>query len=203
MTDGVQSSEWSTFVAHPAAYAHRTRLVACFGDKLSADLCGRLLAVRRLQERLSGLLRTHYTLAPAIHGAALFDADRAIALSSVERLNHIARRCGAIFWAHGIANVVLAPQVAALYRLVGEEICTFALANRDLSGPAQTFDSLEALDARLGADGLRCLGAWCHAQPAGLGARVRLKLMPNPDLDGPPEDPFATIGPAIVHRAAA
>jgi hypothetical protein len=47
---------------------------------------------------------------------------------------------------------------------------------------------------------LRCLGAWCKAQIAGVGLRVRLKLAPYPALDDAVKRPFDELGPAIVRR---
>jgi hypothetical protein len=50
--------------------------------------------------------------------------------------------------------------------------------------------------------GWRCVGAWCHILPAGVGTRVRLKVAPRDALDRLPEHPFHEIGPSIVRRAA-
>ena len=89
---------------------------------------------------------------------------------------------------------------AAFDAALGESLCVLALANRDLSGPMQPIAPYDRLGVRVIEDGLRCLGAWCTAQTAGVGQRVRLKLSPHPALDDAVVRPFDELGPAIVRR---
>jgi hypothetical protein len=202
LAGSAQPSAWDTFVASPSVYADRTRLAACFGGRLGADLCGRFMTSPRLQDRLCAMLRKRYALAPLIDGEALSAADRAIALATPARLTDIIRRAGAIFWANTFASMILASHVEVLDRTLEPGLCTFALANRDLAGPVQGIDPVDGLASRLATDGLCCLGAWCRAQPDGVGTRVRLKLPASSALDAPPAVPFDAIGPFIVRRAA-
>jgi hypothetical protein len=195
--------DWETFMRQPAAYIDAARLAACFDYQFSAELCGRLQGAGRLRDRLSTLIKTHYALAAPVEQDAVGDLDRNIALSRVERLVDVMRRAGAIYWANAIANVLLAEKVSRLHEQLGEAVCAFALANRDLSGPDEALEPLADAGARVTEDGARCFAAWCESLSDAVAARVRLKLPPREGLDGQPGIPFTTIGPSIVRRAAA
>ena len=192
---------WEAFVAQPALYIEPSRLAVCFDGMVSPQLCARLQTSLRIEERLSGLVHSRYGLAGAVAVENVSDIDRSIALASSEQLAELVRRAGAIYWANGIATTVRAADAAAFDAALGETLCVVALANRDLSGPIQPLTPYDQLGARVTADGLRCLGAWCKAQPPGVGQRVRLKLPPHPILDGAVSRPFDELGPAIVRRA--
>jgi hypothetical protein len=191
---------WDAFVTQPALYIDPSRLAVCFDDMVGPDLCARLRTSLRLEERLSGLVHSRYGLARAIAVEDMTDTDRLIALATPEQLAEVVRRAGAIYWANSIANTVRAADAAAFDAALGEALCVVALANRDLSGPMQPLTPYDRLGTRVTEDGLRCLGAWCKAQTAGLGIRVRLKLAPNPALDDAVKRPFDELGPAIVRR---
>lgn len=193
---------WSEFMESPAAYIDSGRLDDCFGNEFGAGLCERLRTSNRLRERMSAVVRAHYSLVPDVPQADCSDVDRKIALAPAAHLVEIAQRSGAVFWAGTIANVILARQVEALRRQLGDALYGYALAHRDLSGPAQALEPLDTIGSRLAQDGWRCFGAWCRALPAGVGARVRLKLATNISLEQDPEGPFREFGPPIVRRAA-
>ena len=192
---------WDAFVTQPARYIEPSRLAVCFDGMVDSELCARLKASRRLEERLSGLVHSRYGLARTIAADDVSDTDRSIALASSERLAELAHRAGAIYWANSIANTVRAADAAAFDAALGETLCVVALANRDLSGPMQPLTPYDQLGARVMEDGLRCVGAWCKTQPAGIGLRVLLKLAPDPALDDAVKRPFDEFGPAIVRRA--
>lgn len=191
---------WDAFVTQPALYIEPSRLAVCFDGMVGPDLCARLRTSLRLEERLSGLVHSRYGLARAIAVEDVSDTDRLIALATPEQLAEVVRRAGAIYWANSIANTVRAADAAAFDAALGEALCVVALANRDLSGPMQPLTPYDRLGTRVMEDGLRCLGAWCKAQTAGVGTRVRLKLAPNPALDDTVKRPFDELGPAIVRR---
>jgi hypothetical protein len=191
---------WDAFVTQPALYIEPSRLAVCFDGMVGPELCARLKSSLRLKERLSGLVYSRYGLARAIAAEDVSGADRSIALCTSEQLAEIVRRAGAIYWANSIANTVLAADAAAFDAALGETLCFVALANRDLSGPIQPLAPYDQLGSRVMEDGLRCLGAWCKAQSAGVGLRVRLKLAPNPALDDAVNRSFDEYGPAIVRR---
>ncbi len=186
----------------PAAYTDGSRLAVCFEHAFDAELCNRLKASIRLQDRLSAIVCARYALVRWVPPQTCGGLDRAIALFPATRLFDLARRSGAIFWASTIANIVRAPQVAMLHQQIEEPVCSFALANRDLAGPEQAIEPLDDVGLRIADDGWRGLGAWCQAMPAGVGTRVRLKLAANDLLDRAPESPFREAGPSIVRRAA-
>ena len=200
-TETADAVAWRSFIDNPAVYVAPERLAACFGGAISVAACERMLATERLQVRLSALLAEQHALAePDVHESD--DLDRSVALASVDDLDDIALRSGAIYWAGALAGVILAQKAAALHDALGEELCAFAVASRDLAGPLQSLDPVEGIRERVLADGWRCLSAWCHALPAAIGMRVRLKLPPDDLIDATPPPSFAETGPAIVRRAA-
>jgi hypothetical protein len=200
--EAADGSDWHAFMAWPASYIDTGRLDRCFASPFGRDLCGRLRASHRLRDRLSAMIAQRHALAARVAVDVCDDLDRAIALSSAERLSDIARRSGAIYWARAIAGVVRPAEVATLHREIDEALCTLALIHRDLAG-AQELHAIEGIGARSVEDGLRCVAAWSRAQPAAVGQRVRLKLAAHPALDEPPQAPFADIGPSVVRCAAA
>jgi len=198
-----QLLDWETFMRQPAAYIDAARLAVCLDNQFSAELCGRLQGAGRMRDKLSALINTHYALAAPVEEVAVGELDRDIALSPIERLAEIVRRAGAIYWGNAIANVLLAEKVSRLHEQLGEAVCAFALANRDLSGPDEVLEPIADAGARMTEAGERCFAAWCQSLSDAVAARVRLKLPPSQGLDGPPGIAFAEIGPSIVRRAAA
>jgi hypothetical protein len=194
------SPEWRTFTSNPAGYADVARLAQCFDGAIGEAACQRMLQSQRLHERLSELLLDHYGLSGVVSNEPADEVDRAIALSSGEELEELALRSGAIYWAGSLAAVIDGREAAALQAALGADLCTFAVANRDLAGPMQPLEPLEDIHGRVYADGLSCLGAWCQAMPGDTSMRVRLKLMPHELVDRTAA-PFVETGPAIVRRA--
>ncbi|CAN7377482.1 SctK family type III secretion system sorting platform protein [Mesorhizobium sp. LjNodule214] len=193
------SPQWRAFMSNPASYADPARLAECFDGTISEAACERMLRSQRLHGRLSKFLLERYRLSFAVDEPA-DEVDRAIALSSSEELEELALRSGAIYWAGSLAAVIDGREADALQAALGADLCTFAVANRDLAGPMQPLEPLEDMRSRVYADGLSCLGAWCQAMPGETSMRVRLKLMPHELVDQTAE-PFAEAGPAIVRRA--
>ncbi|WP_167514787.1 SctK family type III secretion system sorting platform protein [Mesorhizobium intechi] len=193
------SPEWQAFISGPATYADAARLAECFGGAISEAACQRMLRSQRLHERLSKLLIEHYRLSCSADEPS-DDVDRSIALSSGDELEDLALRSGAIYWAGDLAAVIDGREADALQAALGADLCTLAVANRDLAGPTRPLQPLEDIRSRVYADGLSCLGGWCQAMPDETGARVRIKLMPHEFIDRTAK-PFIEAGPAIVRRA--
>lgn len=193
------SPEWQAFVSGPASYADAARLADCFDGLIGEAACHRMLQAQRLHDRLSKLLLERYRLSCAVDELS-DEVDRAIALSSGEDLQELALRSGAIYWAASLAAVIDGREADALQAALGADLCIFAVANRDLAGPAQLLEPLEDIRRRVYADGLGCLGGWCQAMPGETGMRVRLKLAPHEFVDRTAKS-FVECGPAIVRRA--
>jgi type III secretion protein L len=181
---------WREFLAEPAAYTHGAWLAACFGGALDARFCGQLASTARLRGRLSALITRHYALPPWTEAQSCHEADRAIAMLPGDHIDELARRSGAIYWAGSIAKAILAHEVEAFHNCLGRNLCTFALAQRDLAGPAQELETPDSLSLRVLADGWRCVGAWRQGLPESVGRRVLLKLDPNTQLEFSPGSPF-------------
>lgn len=194
--------DWAALMNRPAAYIDLTRLAACFNDRISIRLCERVRGASRLQDRLSAIISDFYALAAPLGPDAVSRLDQNVALLPVGRIGDVVRRAGVVYWANAIANVVRAGEVRWLRDQFGETLCTFALANRNLAGPPRKLEPADGADAQIAEDGIRCLGAWCQAQPEAVGGRVRLKSPANPALDDEAQRPFDEIGPAIIRCAA-
>jgi len=195
--------QWQSFMMEPILYIEPARFAACFEGAIAPSLCLKLKQSRRLQSRLSAVVRAHYTLAQWIEPDQLSDLDRAIALAPPDGLADIARRAGAIYWSAAIAGTVLAKAVAALQQQLGNDLCGYAISHRDLAGPVQPLEPLTEIGPRVEDDGWRCFAAWCATVPAGVGARVKLKLPQDGIADQPVPPPFMERGPTILRRAAA
>jgi hypothetical protein len=194
--------DWATLMNRPAAYVDPARLAACFNERISLSLCERLRTTSRLQDRLSKIITDFYALDAPVAPEALGQVDQQVALLPVGRIGDLVRRAGAVYWAAAIANMVRAEDVKWLRGKLGEALCTFALANRNLAGPPRKLEPGDGAQVRIAEDGMRCLGAWCQSQPQAVGGRVRLKSAAHPALDDRVQEPFDEIGPAIIRCAA-
>jgi hypothetical protein len=195
--------DWATLMHRPAAYIDPTRLAPCFDDRIGVRLCERLRDAGRLQGRLSSLITDFYGLDAPFGPETVDPADQKVALLPAARTGDLVRRAGVVYWANAIANVVRAEEVRELRARLGETLYSFALANRNLSGPAVKLDLDDDADAQITEDGFRCLGAWCLSQPMAIGERVRLKSPASRALDDAVRSPFNELGPAIIRCAAA
>jgi hypothetical protein len=193
--------DWATLMNRPVAYIDATRLATCFGGSIRVGLCERLLAVGRLQDRLSAIINNFYGLAAPVGPDDASPSDQRVTLLPAGKTRDLVRRAGALYWANSIANTVRAEDVRRLRGRLGDALYAFAIANRHLSASSRTPDLADATDARIDEDGMRCLGAWCQSQPEAVGGRVRLKSPASAALDGSVDIPFNEIGPAIIRCA--
>jgi hypothetical protein len=190
-------ASWSLFATAPATYASPMRLAACFAGRITENRCRELLASQRLQQRLSALLFAFYKIDPTLGDIACADIDRRIALASANEFAGIARRSGAIFWGNALANIVLAQAVSAFHNALGEDLCTFAIANRILASDEQALPNIEVILT----DGWQCVNAWSSTLPSGVAERVRLKFSGIEARTSSDQFRFVGCGPAIVRRA--
>jgi hypothetical protein len=195
--------DWQNFMMEPALYIEPDRFAACFEDAFTPSLCRKLLESQRLRARLSTAVQRHYQLGPWIDPEQVDEVDRVIALAPADILPDLALRAGAIYWSSAIASTVLAKAVGVLQQQLGDELCGYAINQRDLAGPAQSLEPLETVGDRIEDDGWRCLSAWCASVQPGIGQRVRLKLPKDSIIDLPAPPAFAARGPEIIRRAAA
>jgi hypothetical protein len=197
------NAQWQSFMAEPALYIDPERFAAFFDGAVTLSLSEKLRENRRLQSRLSWLLRAHYQLDSGIGLETLDEADMTIALADPRVLESIALRAGAIYWSSAIAGTVLAKAVNALHQHLGEELLGYAIAERALGGPVQSLEPLETVGERIMDDGWRCFAEWCDATPRAIALRVRLKLPQGSIGDQPAPPEFKGKGAAIFRRAAA
>jgi YOP protein translocation protein YscK len=194
---------WHDFMEQPVGYIHPERLAKCFHGHASPDLCVKLTANGRIRRRLGEMIRLYYLLPPgdAVHESG-DERDLIIAMAPPDALEAIVPRAGAIYWSAAIAGTIRAAEVAALQEQIGEELCNFAVKNRDLSGGGATLPSTDTIGDRIMASGWQCMAGWCEALHPAIAARLRLKLPPNKLFDAPLSEGYAGIAPEIVRRAA-
>ncbi|MFE0014584.1 SctK family type III secretion system sorting platform protein [Mesorhizobium sp. NPDC059054] len=193
-------SDWQEFWSNPADYADAGWLSDCFDGKVGFEACERMLETPRLQPRLSKLLAERNELTTDDPPQLPDHIDRQIALVSGEDLERLALRAGAIYWANSLAAVIDGRQAGAIQTALGPELCAFAVANRDISGPVRPLEPLDGLSGRIFADGLSCLESWLQDMPPQLSKRVRLRLANGlPGLGDATQ--VAELGARILRRA--
>jgi hypothetical protein len=194
---------WHDFMEQPVGYIHPERLAKCFHGRVAPDLCAKLSGSGRLRRRLAEMIRLYYLLPPAdaVHESG-DERDLIIAMAPPEALQAIVPRAGAIYWSAAIAGTVRAADVAVLQAQIGEQLCNFAVRNRDLAAGGTALPSLDTLSDRIMASGWMCMAAWCDTLHPAIAARVRLKMPPNELFDASLSEGYAGIAPEIVRRAA-
>lgn len=181
---------WRRFAASPATYVTPKRLAAAFDEAITPEACRRLLALPRLEARLSDLLCSRNRLSATLGQDAVPDADRVILVLAPAALRSLLRLAGAIYFAGALSRVVLASEVRALDKALGPGVLARALARRDLAGESDTLPASEELIEQIDRAGWSCLLAWAATLPAEIGVRLRLQ-MPDGVL------PLATVTPEI------
>lgn len=200
MASDVIDDELRAFVEVPAGYATPERLSECLGGEISQTGCRLLLSSQRLHRRLSRHLSDHYSL-PNTGDKAISLEDRSIALLAGDKLDELALRSGAVFWAGSIAAAIGKDEAVALQNHLGDEIITSALRHRDLSATPRPVGHPDTILDRVMEDGWKCFDAWLADTPPSIGMRVRLKLPETrPGQEGPEQD-HVQLGARIVRRA--
>ncbi|HEY7644799.1 MAG TPA: SctK family type III secretion system sorting platform protein [Hyphomicrobiales bacterium] len=194
---------WRDFMEQPVGYIHPDRLAKCFRGHVGPEFCAKLTGSGRLRRRLDEMIRLYYLLPdPDASHETADERDLVIATAPPEALEAIVPRAGAIYWSAAIASAVRAADVAALQARIGEELCTFAVRNRDLAAGGNALPSIETLGDRIMASGWLCMAGWYDVLSPAIAARVRLKLPPNALFDAPLSEGYAEFAPEIVRRAA-
>lgn len=196
---------WDRFARSPAAIAHADFVEPLFDGALDREAAIRLVRHPRFSARASRLIERRLALGPAER--PLTAADRALALSSAERLEALSVQAGAICWARAIVREIRAERVAVLKEAIGEDAYTAALAHRsaalddEVRSLAATDAGPEALGAAIVQDGRACLTAWLGTQSEGVAARVRLRF-PEGHEHVEPDEAVRAAGPGILRLVA-
>ena len=169
-----QASEpegWGEFMQRPARYASAAHVRACFNNSIGEDLAASSgpapaskTAFRSCLPRTTAYRRRRTARrAASATGPSCFCPPEIAAL---------AQRAGAVWWAASFATAVRGSEVQALQKLLGEDLYQFALANRDMAGPAQNLQRIENLENAVAADGWSCFEAWRRALPRAAAQRI-------------------------------
>ncbi|MEI5667849.1 hypothetical protein WBO78_26980 [Bosea sp. CCNWLW174] len=172
------SIAWLRFAASPAGYAAPERLAAAFDDAITPEACRRLLALPRLEARLSELLCARNGLSAGLAPEVVSDSDRSVLLLTPALLHGLVRRAGAIYLSGALSQIVLANDVRALDKALGPGVFARAMARRDLGDPANapTPSAVSELVEQIDRAGWSCLLAWAAQLPTEIGARLRLQM---------------------------
>ncbi|MFE0756136.1 SctK family type III secretion system sorting platform protein [Inquilinus sp. NPDC058860] len=186
-----------------ALYAHPAQLGRAFPG-LTEAAARRLLDTRRIQPRLSALLRRRLGLAPCDAAAWQGDVARIAALAPAD-LDRAIRHAGAAALAPRLRTIVLGAEIRRVTGLIGADAYGFGLGHK---GPAPVLAGLESKPVEEAIDraGLLCLAAWCGEAGPAVGERLRLRLAPErwPESGSPPaEFPRAAALFAAAARAVA
>lgn len=171
------------------AWAHPRRLAEWLGHGVDVELVGRMTAVPRLQARCSMLIDRR--LGDVVHASPA----QALALS-LDGLGvaGLMQQAGAIWHGRTIIRVIDGAEVRSLVGEVGPGLRMLAIRHAALAPPEVEPRTGGALPAFIADDGLRCVIAWCLAQPGAVGRRLLLRL---PHV-AEPDATHRTSGPSIV-----
>lgn len=189
----------------PAAYIHMHRLGDCLPGDLSAEYRDQLLQSKRLQLRLSGVLKKRFRLPPCV-AEDLDTPEGRFAQLEGAALDGAIRRIGAVWHARSIAAIILADSLKELIAWLGRD--GYRQALRHVSFASEVVDeevigdkpNIELLCQMIERDGQRCVNAWCDQQPAFLARRLLLKLPPLADIDEQSLEQFQDQGLMIADR---
>lgn len=170
------------------AWAHPGRLADWLGHGIDVDLVSRMMAVPRLQARCSLLIDRRL-------GVVQASAEQALALS-LDGLGVVGlmQQAGAVWHGRAIIRVIDGADVRSLVREIGPGLRMLAIRHAALAPPEIEPREAGALPAFIAEDGLRCVIAWCVAQPGPVGRRLLLRL---PHV-AEPDATHRAAGPAIV-----
>ncbi|MGK9230093.1 SctK family type III secretion system sorting platform protein [Inquilinus limosus] len=186
-----------------ALHAHPAQLGRAFPG-LPEAAARRLLDTKRIQPRLSALLRRRLGLAPC--DAAAWRGDVAcIAGLTPADLDRALRHAGAAALAARLRTIVLGAEIRRVTGQIGADAYSFGLGHK---GPAPAIGGLDGLPVEEAVDraGLLCLAAWCGEAGPAIGERLRLRLAPErwpEDGPTPAERPRAAALFAAAARAVA
>ncbi len=169
------------------AWAHPRRLAEWLGHGLDVELVSRMTAVPRLQARCSRLIDRR--LGEVVQASA----TQAVALS-LDGFGVIGlmQQAGAIWHGRSIIRVIDGADVRSLVGEIGPGLRMLAIRHAALAPLEVEPQAAGTLPAFIAEDGLRCVIAWCLAQPGAVGRRLLLRLpqVAEPDArhraSGPP-----------------
>ncbi|WP_350308594.1 hypothetical protein [Ochrobactrum vermis] len=150
---------------------------------------------------MSQRLIAHYDL-PSPTEETVGEEDRSIALIPSARFGELILRSGAVFRANAIAGIIDRRQAIRLETLLGEDVITSALRNRELAAENRPLGDVELALDEIVTDGWGCFHGWgLHASDI-VVARLKLKF-----ADEIPEKDRVTVehrelGAGIVRRVA-
>lgn len=138
----------------------------------------RLVATRRVERRLAGLLRARAGLGPL--SAATIEPD-ILHVAGLDRdgLVQLARLVGAIWHGASLARLMLREEVVAMHEAIGQATHAEVYRWRERWVAASQGLPIESLRERLEQSGWQAIGAWLLAVPEPVSKRVMLRLDPS------------------------
>ncbi len=168
------------------AWAHPQRLAEWLGHGVDAELVARMMGVPRLQARCSALIdRRLGPVQPSPTQA------RALSLDGLG-VAGLVQQAGAVWHGRTVIRIIDGVEVRSLVAQLGPGLRMLAIRHAALAPQEVEPKPSRALPAVIADDGLRCVIAWCVAQPGPAGRRLLLRLphVAEPDAlhraNGPP-----------------
>ncbi|MBA8879555.1 hypothetical protein [Phyllobacterium myrsinacearum] len=173
---------WGTYFNNTAKFIHPSRLSECLGGVLLPEGIEYLRNAQRIGHNTRRLIRDHFAL-PALPDEAALDArDLQLVLMPAEDIPGFELRCGAMFLANSLAQIIQSAAVHKLRDTLGQDVYMLALASRHLAVSGEPIADPEALLAAMHKDGQACLSNWRESMPASINEWFRLKYPSNQEI---------------------
>ncbi|QND54417.1 hypothetical protein HB779_21080 (plasmid) [Phyllobacterium sp. 628] len=173
---------WSTYLNNTARFVHPSRLSECFGGMLLPEGIEYLRNSRRVGRNVRRLIGEHFAL-PALPDDLTLEApDLQLLLMSAEDVTAFELRCGAMFLANSLAQIIQSAAVHKLRETLGQEVYGLALAHRHLAISAEPITDPEALLAAMRKEGQACLSSWRASMPDTVNQWYGLKHPTNAQI---------------------
>ncbi|WP_439852905.1 type III secretion protein [Pseudomonas syringae] len=170
------TGQWQALIERPLAFVREHWLAECLKRDLDAATLVALRDSSRFSARVEQLLTGYFQLQPLAQLARPAQEDLAVLLLADDDFSRLPRLCGAVWHAATLSREIRGDVVSEYRQLLGDDVFSLALAQRQLAGAANLLRTPVELTQAIDRDGAACLAAWLHAQPAELQAWLRLRL---------------------------
>ncbi|RZS77396.1 hypothetical protein EV217_4758 [Phyllobacterium myrsinacearum] len=159
------SSAWNTYFNNTARFIHPDRLSASFAGVLLPEGIELLRNAQRIGHNTRRLMREHFRLSALPVEPRLEACDLQLLLMPPEDVADFELRCGAMFLANSLAQIVQSAAAHQLKDALGQDLYALALANRHLAIAGEPVSDPDTLLAAMQRDGQACISTWRESMP--------------------------------------